>query len=86
MGGQKMKTSIVILTHNQRGQRLYGRMVGPVSNYVPGPQQIRVDYRDLSGLDAFARNYAKHNQGRTDGWPFRMKVEEGEGCQPLACA
>ncbi|MFZ7133933.1 MAG: glycosyltransferase [Eubacteriales bacterium] len=34
-------------------------MVGPVSNYVSGPQQIHVSYHHLSELDAFAENYCK---------------------------
>jgi len=38
-------------------------MVGPVSNYVSGYQQIPVTYSDISGIDKFAEEYCKKNAG-----------------------
>ena len=38
-------------------------MVGPVSNYVSGHQQISVPYKDMSELDDFARGYCASNEG-----------------------
>lgn len=38
-------------------------MVGPVTNYSSGHQQIPVPYTDLSGLDSFARRHCEENAG-----------------------
>lgn len=38
-------------------------MVGPVTNYSSGHQCIPVDYSDLDGLEAFARNHCEENEG-----------------------
>lgn len=32
-------------------------MVGPVSNYVSGPQMVEPTYTDVKELPAFAKNY-----------------------------
>lgn len=40
-------------------------MVGPVSNYVSGAQQIPVDYTNLDGIQSFADSYCKEQQGRS---------------------
>lgn len=37
-------------------------MVGPVSNYVSGPQQVPVTYKDLNELDSFAEEITKKNK------------------------
>lgn len=39
-------------------------LVGPVSNSVSGPQQIPVDYRDLSSLDGFAWQWGQRHAGQ----------------------
>ena len=39
-------------------------LVGPVSNNVSGPQQIRARYDDLARLDGFAWEHGKVNDGR----------------------
>jgi GT2 family glycosyltransferase len=36
-------------------------LVGPCSNYVSGPQQVPVTYRDLAGPDVFAAEHARAN-------------------------
>ena len=38
-------------------------LVGPVSNYVSGQQQIPVSYETEDGMDAFASTYCKEHQG-----------------------
>ncbi|PYI51602.1 glycosyltransferase [Paenibacillus flagellatus] len=38
-------------------------MVGPVSNFCSGPQQVPAAYTDLDGLERFARERAKHHAG-----------------------
>lgn len=40
-------------------------MVGPVSNYVSGAQQIPVTYTDLDGLPSFAEQYCKEQRGKS---------------------
>ncbi|MCY8996694.1 glycosyltransferase [Bacillus inaquosorum] len=40
-------------------------MVGPVSNYVSGPQQIPVDYTDLEGIEHFSQRYCRQHQGES---------------------
>lgn len=39
-------------------------LVGPVSNYVSGPQQIAVTYQDIGEIDSFASSYCKQNEGK----------------------
>ncbi len=39
-------------------------LVGPVSNSVSGPQQVPVDYRDLSSLDGFAWEWGRQHAGQ----------------------
>jgi len=39
-------------------------LVGPCSNFVSGPQQIPVRYRNLAGLDGFAWDVGKASDGR----------------------
>lgn len=39
-------------------------LVGPCSNYVASPQEIPVSYQDLSGVDGFAWDWGKKNDGR----------------------
>lgn len=38
-------------------------MVGPVTNFVSGVQQIPVTYENLLGLDQFASKYCQENKG-----------------------
>jgi O-antigen biosynthesis protein len=40
-------------------------MVGPVSNYVSGTQQVPFDYTDISGIDDFAAKYCEINRGKS---------------------
>ncbi|MFP7233938.1 glycosyltransferase [Bacillus subtilis] len=40
-------------------------MVGPVSNYVSGPQQVPVDYTNIEGIEDFSRLYCLQQQGRS---------------------
>ncbi|WP_407408732.1 glycosyltransferase [Peribacillus sp.] len=40
-------------------------MVGPVSNYVSGPQQIAVDYSDIDGIDDFSADFCQKNIGKS---------------------
>ncbi|PRP54608.1 polypeptide N-acetylgalactosaminyltransferase [Bacillus halotolerans] len=40
-------------------------MVGPVSNYVSGPQQISVDYNSLEGIEAFSRRHCMQQRGKS---------------------
>jgi GT2 family glycosyltransferase len=44
-------------------------MVGPVSNYCSGPQQIAVGYQDLSKLDDFARQNSLLHAGSAMSYP-----------------
>lgn len=39
-------------------------MVGPVSNFCSGPQQIPVTYGDLDGLDNFAKELSRRHAGQ----------------------
>jgi GT2 family glycosyltransferase/predicted Zn-dependent protease len=39
-------------------------LVGPVSNYAPAPQLVQPGYRDLAGLDEFARQRAREFAGQ----------------------
>ncbi|TCZ80814.1 glycosyltransferase [Paenibacillus albiflavus] len=38
-------------------------MVGPVTNYSSGHQQIPIPYTDVSGIDSFARRHCEENAG-----------------------
>lgn len=38
-------------------------LVGPVTNYISGPQQIPVTYKSLDGLELFAQNHCKWHAG-----------------------
>ncbi|MFJ5623658.1 glycosyltransferase [Peribacillus loiseleuriae] len=40
-------------------------MVGPVSNYVSGLQQISVDYQDIEQIDNFASRYCEQQRGKS---------------------
>lgn len=40
-------------------------MVGPVSNYVSGPQQIPVNYTEIEGIDDFTYAYCQEQQGKS---------------------
>lgn len=40
-------------------------MVGPVSNYVSGQQQITVDYTDIEAVEKFSSEYCKNNRGKS---------------------
>ncbi|WP_454871098.1 glycosyltransferase [Priestia megaterium] len=42
-------------------------MVGPVSNYVSGPQQITVDYTDTQAIEEFSSEYCKNELGKSKG-------------------
>jgi GT2 family glycosyltransferase/tetratricopeptide (TPR) repeat protein len=39
-------------------------LVGPVSNYAPPPQHVVGDYRELAGLDSFARRHRQQLAGK----------------------
>jgi GT2 family glycosyltransferase/tetratricopeptide (TPR) repeat protein/2-polyprenyl-3-methyl-5-hydroxy-6-metoxy-1,4-benzoquinol methylase len=51
-------------------ERLYSRpevgMVGPLSNFVSGPQQIDVPYKNLIELDGFAWDWGKTHRGQSE--------------------
>ncbi|WP_418922094.1 glycosyltransferase [Bacillus subtilis] len=40
-------------------------MVGPVSNYVSGPQQVPVDYTNVEGIENFSRLYCLQQRGKS---------------------
>jgi O-antigen biosynthesis protein len=40
-------------------------MVGPVSNYVNGPQQIPVDYSDIEAIQDFSSKYCESQRGKS---------------------
>ncbi|KXJ38841.1 glycosyltransferase [Bacillus spizizenii] len=40
-------------------------MVGPVSNYVSGPQQVPVDYKSVEGIEDFSRLYCLQQRGKS---------------------
>lgn len=40
-------------------------MVGPVSNYVSGPQRIAVDYNTIDRIDDFSNSYCQKNVGKS---------------------
>jgi len=52
-----------LLADMQRNPEL--GLLGPCSNYVSGPQIVpQVPYRDVQGLESFARTFAEKNRGR----------------------
>ncbi|MFD0717399.1 glycosyltransferase family 2 protein [Paenibacillus sp. GCM10027626] len=53
-----LENMLTVLYENERVG-----MVGPVTNYTSGHQQIPVTYSDLSGLDSFARRHCEENAG-----------------------
>ncbi|MGM0951069.1 MAG: glycosyltransferase [Bacillota bacterium] len=40
-------------------------MVGPVSNYVSGPQQVPVDYTNVEGIEDFSRLHCLQQRGKS---------------------
>ncbi|XRL87581.1 hypothetical protein P5634_23735 [Bacillus subtilis] len=40
-------------------------MVGPVSNYVSGPQQVPVNYTNVEEIEDFSRLYCLQQRGRS---------------------
>ncbi|MCI3986673.1 glycosyltransferase [Bacillus vallismortis] len=40
-------------------------MVGPVSNYVSGAQQVPVDYTNVEGIEDFSRHYCLQQRGKS---------------------
>lgn len=46
----------------ERSERI--GLVGPVTNRISGPQQVRASYTDLASLESFAGRWARTNAGR----------------------
>lgn len=55
-----LEPMIKLLYHNDK----IG-MVGPVSNYVSGPQQISVDYTSLEGIEDFSQRHCMRHRGKS---------------------
>ncbi|MEG7381403.1 glycosyltransferase [Bacillus subtilis] len=57
---QWLEPMIKLLYHDEKTG-----MVGPVSNYVSGTQQIPVDYTDLEEIEHFSQRYCIQHQGES---------------------